>query len=621
MRYNTGNPVGPDGSSDPRDLFDNAGNIDIAANSRTQISYPDRLGVQRKTLWGMEQQVNDFLANSGYEPTPLNYVDGAALVVNRPTQLIQREDSIYSVKLPAAFPVTLTGTWSIDQDRMVAQVDRSLRQDLADPFKGVSLVGFKAVGASAASRSLARRYEIDAKSRVNVIDYMTEAMIADVLAGTRLVDTYPAYAAAQNALPLQGGVLIAPAGTSRLDSMLTLKHGVSMQGTGYMYSVDGLAPANTVLVPNHTGKACISLVGSNGCRLSNLAIKSYPGTFPKCGLLLGRDTTASSGHHLIEFVFIIGYFSAAPVYSIASEVNLLSQLYIWLQGGGATKCYVSGVSDTLGVGGLVTSSNLDNTFIKPYFLNDVIDPNAACMYLECGQQMGSFKVVGGYMIASSGSYIHMSLGVVESFSPLGPFMFDCNGERMAGGDPIYGIRITATGTHTLKGLAVSGARFDFLASDLKTHYDINVPANVILDHPNIVMPPPEAFPYATSQVTRALVRGGVLVVGRVDRWTPLDFGADGWSDEFGPPHAAAGWRVNSDSRLFLRGTLQGPSAGTFATLPAGYYPPYDMYFPVSCGSTPTVGRVFISSVNGRMSYEGTQTIHVDLSAISFNLTA
>ncbi|WP_050439955.1 hypothetical protein [Pseudomonas monteilii] len=144
MRYNTGNPVGTDGSSDPRDLYDNAGVIDVWASDRERRSAPDRLGVERKTLWGMEQDVAEFLANQGFEPVTLVYVDGSELTVDRPTQLIERGDNLYSIKLPASFPVTLSGTWASDQDLLVAQVDRSLRSDLADSedlSKGAASVG------------------------------------------------------------------------------------------------------------------------------------------------------------------------------------------------------------------------------------------------------------------------------------------------------------------------------------------------------------------------------------------------------------------------------------------------------------------------------------------------
>lgn len=56
--YNTGNPIG---SKDPRDLYDNAENLDVAVNDDA-ATWVDRLGVQRSTLWQMleySKQFND----------------------------------------------------------------------------------------------------------------------------------------------------------------------------------------------------------------------------------------------------------------------------------------------------------------------------------------------------------------------------------------------------------------------------------------------------------------------------------------------------------------------------------------------------------------------------------
>lgn len=143
VRYNTMNPVEPNGSSDFRDTHDNTGNLDLAMNG-TALAWTDRLGRLRKSWDGIEDQVNTFLAAQGYEPVPLVYVDGSTLTVDRPTQLIERDGNLYSVKLPASFPVQLTGNWATDQELLVAQVDRSLRGDLADSVdisKGAVLIG------------------------------------------------------------------------------------------------------------------------------------------------------------------------------------------------------------------------------------------------------------------------------------------------------------------------------------------------------------------------------------------------------------------------------------------------------------------------------------------------
>lgn len=142
--YNTGNPVG---STDVRDLYDNAQNLDSLVNGPL-ASYADRLGVPRKSWKGLEQDFAAFLAASGFELPALEYVGGSPLVVDRPTQLIFRTgfpDTLYGVKSTEPFPATLTGTWATDESRLVVRSDGYLRQDLAnstDPAKGAGLVGF-----------------------------------------------------------------------------------------------------------------------------------------------------------------------------------------------------------------------------------------------------------------------------------------------------------------------------------------------------------------------------------------------------------------------------------------------------------------------------------------------
>lgn len=139
MTFNTGNPVG---STDARDLFDNAQNLDKFVNGQ-EHSYEDRLGVPRKSVAGMEADFTAFLAASGFEPEVLEYVDGSPLTVDRPTQLIERASTpgiLYAIRLPSAFPASLSGVWADDEERLVIRVDDSLRQELA-AAGGVTLIG------------------------------------------------------------------------------------------------------------------------------------------------------------------------------------------------------------------------------------------------------------------------------------------------------------------------------------------------------------------------------------------------------------------------------------------------------------------------------------------------
>ncbi|GAI25551.1 unnamed protein product, partial [marine sediment metagenome] len=72
MAYNTNNPLG---SSDPRDLFDNAGNFDQGMGS-TEDTFLDRFGRQRYTWQAYHKLVID--AKAQIDPT----VEAAQEAVN-----------------------------------------------------------------------------------------------------------------------------------------------------------------------------------------------------------------------------------------------------------------------------------------------------------------------------------------------------------------------------------------------------------------------------------------------------------------------------------------------------------------------------------------------------------
>lgn len=137
--YDTSNE--PLGSTAVKVLYNNASNLDDAVNSEAD-TWVDRppFGRIRRTWRGMENAFDQFLTNTAFELPPLVYVDGSPLQVDRATQLIERSGLLYSVKLPATFPVTLSGTWAADEPLLTVRNDQSLRQELADPSLGASLV-------------------------------------------------------------------------------------------------------------------------------------------------------------------------------------------------------------------------------------------------------------------------------------------------------------------------------------------------------------------------------------------------------------------------------------------------------------------------------------------------
>lgn len=120
----------PLGSTSAKVLYNNASNFDEALNAFVQ-SWIDRFGRNRKTWYGFEQDFNTFLVSSGFEPIHLVYTVGTPLSVARATQLIDYNGSVYRVKMPATFPVALTGVWAADSAKLVDVGDTSLRQDLA----------------------------------------------------------------------------------------------------------------------------------------------------------------------------------------------------------------------------------------------------------------------------------------------------------------------------------------------------------------------------------------------------------------------------------------------------------------------------------------------------------
>lgn len=128
MAYNTGNPVEPDGSDDPRDLVDNAQIYDLLVNGPLG-EYLSRLGYPLKSWRGILKQVTDYLIAQSYESIYLVY--GAGIVVDRQTQLVQRSGELYRVTNASDIPLTLTGVWATDAAKLQAVGDAALRQALA----------------------------------------------------------------------------------------------------------------------------------------------------------------------------------------------------------------------------------------------------------------------------------------------------------------------------------------------------------------------------------------------------------------------------------------------------------------------------------------------------------
>lgn len=141
--YNTGNPLG---SAAAKDLFDNAQNLDFAVNSITQAIWKDRFGVNRPTLWGMEQsfsaqllsqkqRFNQFIQSSGYQFIG-EYTDGP-LTITDYNQTVRYQNEFWKLTAATPLPFTTTGnnstSWANDQVHFVSVGDSALRQQISDP--------------------------------------------------------------------------------------------------------------------------------------------------------------------------------------------------------------------------------------------------------------------------------------------------------------------------------------------------------------------------------------------------------------------------------------------------------------------------------------------------------
>lgn len=128
-KYATNKPLG---SMDPKDLFDNAQNLDFALNDITKVFWVDRFGKSRQSLFGMEQRFNLFIQNSGYKVIG-DYTSGP-LTINEYNQVIRYQGELWKITASTNIPFTTTGndatSWVNDSTHFVSVGDGALRQEL-----------------------------------------------------------------------------------------------------------------------------------------------------------------------------------------------------------------------------------------------------------------------------------------------------------------------------------------------------------------------------------------------------------------------------------------------------------------------------------------------------------
>ncbi|MFI2829465.1 right-handed parallel beta-helix repeat-containing protein [Klebsiella aerogenes] len=344
--YKTGNPLG---SSAAKDLFDNAENLDFAANSLTQAIWIDRLGKPRKSWFGMESaflaqlasqeaRFDAFIERSGYQVIG-DYVDGP-LTITEYNQLIRYNNELWKLTAATDLPYTTAGTtdetWNAtDSLHFVSVGDADLRQNLGSSEGTTLVVENEATVAQLLSPS--------------IFKYMTQADIFTMLT-TVGADVNIDYAL-QKAIDKGVMSVVMPwrLGIYNASQDVTLPSGFNIftEGSKRIYTAENDTSFN------NAGVVIRKAVGATG-----IFKMTSRHTF-KDIIFDGRDKT-------------VGMINADSQPSGLTFLNCSS--YRWLRGFGRTSGYIG----TLRAINCTANDNYDGFYntIDSWFLNCVANANA-----------------------------------------------------------------------------------------------------------------------------------------------------------------------------------------------------------------------------------------------------
>lgn len=142
--YNTGNPIG---STDAKDLYDNAQNLDFAVNSITQVIWNDRFGKPRDTWSGIEKKATQAISQFGYI-TLDSFQAGALLTL--PNQVLRDTSTGEYYRWDGTFPKNVSAgstpatSGGISLGAWVSVGDAALRGELSESDSSVLIAGVTA---------------------------------------------------------------------------------------------------------------------------------------------------------------------------------------------------------------------------------------------------------------------------------------------------------------------------------------------------------------------------------------------------------------------------------------------------------------------------------------------
>ena len=268
----TTNPVP---STDPSDLLFNAGKLDEVVNG-TANSFTDRLGVARRTVAGMNA---DFDAQLADAESDLNVyrADAAASAAEALGYLQTIRATSYGAYAsdpatdPLGNPPTVGDEYFNTTANLLKRWNGTTWQasdintaNLA-ASSGSSLVGYMPAGTGAVATTVQEVL----RETVSVFNFMTAAQIADVRAGTALIDVTSAIQLAVDSFVGNTGVVHLPPGTYKITSSIVLPYQVSLSGSyraSKIQTVGDIAAiswsASSVSIAKNIAIENIELVGS-----------------------------------------------------------------------------------------------------------------------------------------------------------------------------------------------------------------------------------------------------------------------------------------------------------------------------------------------------------------------
>lgn len=559
--YNTGNPVP---SNDPRDLDDNAKNLDLALNS-VEPSFVDRNGVLRKTINGYGDAFSAFLSLQGWSTLGV-YSAGISIISH--SQVVEYQGQPYALKasVPASIssPYITTGNWTTESANFKLVGDNSLRQDLASGDGG-QLVSFLQSGDGANPRSVSGRL----RDSVSVKDFGA--------VGDGLVDDAPAIRAA-----------IAYCRTI-------------LGGTKLVFPIGKYALGSRVDFPK-TADTTMTIVGDR-------AVITRFGSYTDSLFYFGEasNTTSTAPTHVEGFIFSGPYLTPAvpPLVVLQHSNGTILEKCVFQSGTIAV-----GMTDSFAVRfvrcqfsnqtsyGIVSDTACMNLLVDSCQFSDIAAGQAAGSDIYLSALTHNINIINSDF--EGGREAFRSVGAVDAFNFVGNYI-----EGKTALPFFLGARS--------RGVKIENNWIGYNSGAL-TWYNItggSLKYNIFWDQAQSVDVGVSTTQCIGFDVGSNAFNGTSTVVGPV--WTNPSL-INGYTNA-GGSNPAAGYHQSSDGMVSLRGMVSGAVDNACMVLPVGLRPASLQIF-ASQGSTRLAGTVQVTA-DGNVTCFRSSNGTLSLSGISF----